>query len=183
MRSVFSRWASRIGKGQRSHYDESTAVIFINTDLAVNGDPARQLPPLRPYLAGSSGTINVASHIATSYIEKIVYRMQSAQAAIIQRSIDPSTPTLAQARSERPSHSGSSMGHLSGVDPTARLRPDLSQGLDFTLQDNRLLVIYDSRFVEAKIYGYVGGADIEVDPLLKSPNRRSATQCFYCRDN
>ena len=68
----FPHWDSRIGKGQKSNYDESTAVIFINTDLAVNGDPARQLPPLRPYLAGSSGTINVSSHIATSYIENIV---------------------------------------------------------------------------------------------------------------
>ena len=72
----------------------------------------------------------MSSHIATSYIEKILYRMQSGQAAIIQRSVDQSTPTLAQARSEVPSQAGSSQDHLGGVDPTARLRLDLSQGLD-----------------------------------------------------
>ena len=45
--------------------------MFINTDLAVNGDQAPGLPPRKPYLAGSSGAINVNSHIATSYIEKV----------------------------------------------------------------------------------------------------------------
>ena len=47
-----------------------------------------------------------------------MYRMQSGQAAIIQRSIDQSTPTLAQARSEVPSQAGSSQDHMGGVDPT-----------------------------------------------------------------
>ena len=64
------------------------AVVLINTDLAVNGDLSLQLPPLGPYLAGSSGTINVNSHTATSYIEKVVYRMQPAQSAVLQRSLD-----------------------------------------------------------------------------------------------
>ena len=90
--------------------------------------------------------------------------MQSAQPAILQRSTDQPTPALAHARSELPSQAGSSQDRLGGVDPTAGLRPDLRQGQDFSLQGNRLLVVYDSRFIGAKIYGYVGGADIEVGP-------------------
>ena len=39
MCSVFPRWDSRIGRGQRSNHGESTA------DLAVNVDPSLQLPP------------------------------------------------------------------------------------------------------------------------------------------
>ena len=49
----------------------------MNTDLAVNGDGANVLPPLKPNLAGSSGTASVHSHIATAYIEKVVYRFAS----------------------------------------------------------------------------------------------------------
>ena len=41
----FPHWDSRIGRGQRSTFDESTAVLFVNTDLAASGDSAQQLPP------------------------------------------------------------------------------------------------------------------------------------------
>ena len=89
MFSGFPHWGSRIGRGQRPNYGETTAVVLINTDLAVNGDSSKHVPPLRPYVAGSSGTINVNSHIATSYIEKVVCRMQRAQSAVLQRSFRP----------------------------------------------------------------------------------------------
>ena len=105
------------------------------------------LPPLRPYSAGSFGTINVNSHIATSYIEKAVYRMEPAQSAIMQRSPDQSIVTLSNVRTEGPSQAGSSPDHLGGVDPTVGLRPDFSQGQGFTMQDSRMLVVYDSRFI------------------------------------
>ena len=148
--------------------------MLINTGLAVSGNPSTHLPPLRPYWAGSSGAISVDSHIATSYIEKGVYRMGSAQSASWQRSLDQSAVTFSNVRTEGPSHAGSSQDHLGGVDPTVGLRPDLSQSREFTMQDNRLLVVYDSRLIGAKIYGHVGGSDRQVEPLLAYPDRRSA---------
>ena len=51
------------------------AIVSIYNDIVVNGDPDLQLPPLMPYLAGSFGTVNVSSQIATPYIEKIVHQM------------------------------------------------------------------------------------------------------------
>ena len=48
------------------------------------------------------------------------------------------------------------------------------------MQDNRLLVVYDSRFIGANIYGHIGGSERQVEPLLTYPDRRSATQCSYC---
>ena len=42
-------------------------MIFLNKRLAIEGDADRGV------LAGESGTVNIASHIA-AYIEKIVFR-------------------------------------------------------------------------------------------------------------
>ena len=106
MFSIFPHWDARIGKGQRSSHGEPTAIVFVSTDLELNGDGAYTLPPLRPYVAGSSGTVNVHSHIATAYIEKLVCRIALGQAAIWQRSTDQSTFALASVRLKESGHAG-----------------------------------------------------------------------------
>ena len=131
--------------------------------------------PIKPYVAGSSGAINVSSHIPTSFIEKVAYRIESGQYAIWQRSLDQSTFSTANVRADVPSRPGSSQDHLGGVDPTVGLRPDFSKTQEFTMQDNRLLVVYGSRLIGAKIYGHAGGSDRQVEPLLAYPERRAAT--------
>ena len=68
-------------------------------------------------MAGSSGTVNVHSHIATAYIEKLVYRVDTAEAALLQRSLDQGTLTLASVQREEPGQPGSSTDHRGGVDP------------------------------------------------------------------
>ena len=102
MFSNFPQWDARIGNGQRSSQDESTAIVFASTDLALSGDGANGVTPLRLYSVGSSGTVNVHSHIATAYIEKFVYRVGMAEAAIVQRSLDPGPLTLATVQREEP---------------------------------------------------------------------------------
>ena len=49
MFSIFPHWDARIGTGQRSNQGESTAIVRVSTDLALVGDGANNLPPLRPY--------------------------------------------------------------------------------------------------------------------------------------
>ena len=81
--------------------------------------------------------------------------MQTAHSAILQRSLDQSTFTMSNVRTEGPSQAGSSQDQLGGVEPTVGLRPGLGQNQECTMLDNRLLVVYDSRFVGAMIYGHV----------------------------
>ena len=69
-------------------------------------------------MAGSSGIVEVHSHISTAYIEKVVYRTGMAEAAIVQRSLDQGTRTLANVQLGL---AGSSSDHVGGVDPTVPL--------------------------------------------------------------
>ena len=108
-------------------------------------------------MAGSPGTVNVHSHIATAYIENFVYRVTMGHAAIWQRFLEPSISSLANVRPEEFGQAGSSTDYQSGVDPAALMRLDLTKGQDFTMQDRRLLVVCGARSVGAKTYVLVGG--------------------------
>ena len=123
----FSSLGCEDRKGQRSIQGDPTAIDFVSTQRAVNGGTARDMPPLKPYVAGSTGTVNVHSHIATEYIETVVYRTESGHSAVWQRSLDQPTFTMANVRAEGPSRAWSSVDHLGGVDPTVGLGPGLSE--------------------------------------------------------
>ena len=46
--SIFPHWDASIGIGQRPNQGDSKAVVFVSADLALVGDSASTLPPLRP---------------------------------------------------------------------------------------------------------------------------------------
>ena len=164
MFSVFPHFDDRIGVGQRSGYNQSDAIIFLDKRTVACGCPKRKIPPLIVYLMGKNSTLNIPTVITTAYIEKVVFRIGRGWSTILTRTLTSNTATAWVTRDPEndpigppPIASGAvSVGEESVAFSNALL---IRPGQIFNLSDLGLLVVYDARFKDSKIYGFIGGCE------------------------
>ena len=185
MFSVFPHFDDRIGVGQRSGYNQSDAIIFLDKRTVVCGCSRRKIPPLIVYLMGKAGTLSIPTIVTTTYIEKVVFRIGRGWSSILSRTLISSTATAWVTRDPEidpigppPNASGAV---LVGEESVAfanslQIRP----GQVFNLSDLGLLVVYDARFKDSKIYGYIGGYERPNPTSTVLNHSRTAESCFNC---
>ena len=74
------------------------------------------------------------------------------------------------------------MGQAPSQKSVGRREPQAHVAQDklFIWSETRLLVVYDLRFQDAKIYGYIGGHDRLVVETAQYRHSRTAEKCFDC---
>ena len=87
MFSVFPHFDERIGVGQRSGYNQSDAIVFLDKRTVGCGCSRRKIPPLIVYLMGKAGTLSIPTIVTTNYIEKVVFRIGRGWSSILTRTL------------------------------------------------------------------------------------------------
>jgi hypothetical protein len=134
---------------------------------------------------GKAGTLNIPTIVTTNYIEKVVFRIGRGWSAILSRTLISSNVTAWTTHDPElatPAMPVDVSGAILAISGTVPLSSTIqvAQGKLFNLAEMGLLVVYDARFKDAKIYGHIGGYETpNVAPKVFN-HSRTAESCFNC---
>jgi hypothetical protein len=137
------------------------------------------------YPMGKNSTLNIPTVITTSYIEKVVFRIGRGWSTILTRTLRSNTATAWVTHEPENDPIGpppiASGDFLVGEGSVAFANALLIRpGQIFNLSDLGLLVVYDARFKDSKIYGFIGGSEKPDTTKAVFNHTRTAESCFNC---